>query len=71
MAYMYMLIIIYYLFGLKNYRYNIIIIKVMTMTIKNSVLECELSYIFDDNNEPWFNGKYVGIALGYKDTKKA
>ena len=41
------------------------------MTINNSILECELNYILDDKNEPWFNGKCVGIALGYKNTMKS
>ena len=41
------------------------------MTINNSILECELSYILDDKNEPWFSGKCAGLALGYKNTKSA
>ena len=41
------------------------------MTINNSILECELKYILDDKNEPWFSGKCVGLALGYKNTKQA
>ena len=43
----------------------------MTMTITNEFLKCELGYVLDDNNSPWFSGKGVGIALGYKDTNKA
>ena len=41
------------------------------MTITNEFLKCELGYVLDDNNSPWFSGKDVGIALGYKDTNKA
>ena len=43
----------------------------MTMTITNEILKCEIGYVLDDNNSPWFSGKGVGIALGYKDTNKA
>ena len=41
------------------------------MTITNEIMQCELNYILDDNKEPWFSGKCVGIALGYKNTKQA
>ena len=43
----------------------------MTMTISNELLKCELDYVLDDNNNPWFSGKGVGIALGYKNTNNA
>ena len=34
-------------------------------------MECELSRILDDKNEPWLSGKCVGLPLGYKNTKSA
>ena len=41
------------------------------MTITNELLKCELNYVLDDNNNPWFSGKGVGVALGYKNTNNA
>ena len=43
----------------------------MTMTITNEFLKCELSYVLDDNNNPWFSGKGVGIALGYTNPRES
>ena len=43
----------------------------MTMTITNEFLKCELSYVLDDNNNPWFSGKGVGIVLGYTNPQKS
>ena len=41
------------------------------MTITNEFLKCELSYVLDDNNNPWFSGKGVGIVLGYTNPQKS
>ena len=43
----------------------------MTMTITNEFLKCEINYILDDNNSPWFCGKAIGVALGYTNHRKA
>jgi prophage antirepressor-like protein len=41
------------------------------MTITNEILNCALIYILDHANEPWFNGKCVGSALGYTNPRKS
>lgn len=41
------------------------------MTITNEIMNCELNYILDEHNEPWFSGKSVASALGYTDTEQA
>ena len=41
------------------------------MTITNELLKCELNYVLDDNNSPWFSGKGVGIVLGYTNPQKS
>ncbi len=43
----------------------------MTMTITNEFLKCEIDYVLDDNNNPWFSGKGVGIVLGYTNPQKS
>ena len=41
------------------------------MTIANEFLKCELGYVLDDNNSPWFSGKGVGIVLGYTNPQES
>ena len=39
--------------------------------IKSETLNCEVNYILDEFNEPWFFGKSIATTLGYTDSRKA
>ena len=43
----------------------------MMQMIKSETLNCEVNYILDESNEPWFSGKSIATTLGYKDSKHA